>query len=131
MSSTLLLSVLICVSLFFCLATGRNEQKCKRSHGTDLEKEKAPIHIAYPVAKHTKRSKFSITDRHARKTSELFLLYDTGVDFSSRNNFANLGLFAKVSVPVQSIIPWLAFSLLQQPSLRVHAAGKSVTATCL
>ena len=34
-----------------------------------------------------------------------FLLYDTSVDFSSRNNFVNLGFFAKVSVPVQSIIP--------------------------
>ena len=34
------------------------------------------------------------------------MLYDTGVDFSSRNNFANLGSFATVSVPVGSIIPW-------------------------
>ena len=34
-----------------------------------------------------------------------FLLYDTSVDFSSCNNFVNLGFFAKVSVPVQSIIP--------------------------
>ena len=43
---------------------------------------------------------------HATKTRELFLLYNTGVDFSSSNNFANLGSFAKVSVPVASIIPW-------------------------
>ena len=35
-----------------------------------------------------------------RKTSELFLLFNTGVDFSLRNNFANSGSFAKVSVPV-------------------------------
>ena len=28
-----------------------------------------------------------------------------GVDFSSRNNFGNLGSFAKASVPVASIIP--------------------------
>ena len=39
--------------------------------------------------------------RYAKKTSGLFLLYDTGVDF----NFANLDTFAKVSVPVESIIP--------------------------
>ena len=39
--------------------------------------------------------------RHARKTSGLFLLYDV----NSRNNFANLGSFAKVSIPVGSIIP--------------------------
>ena len=43
--------------------------------------------------------------RHARKTSELFLLHNTGIDFSSRNNVANLGSFAKVSAPDQSIIP--------------------------
>ena len=39
------------------------------------------------------------------KNQWTFLLYDTGVDFSSRNNSANLGSFAKVSVPVKSIIP--------------------------
>ena len=42
--------------------------------------------------------------RHVRKTSQLFLLHDTGADFSCRCNFANLGSFAKVSVPVGSII---------------------------
>ena len=34
------------------------------------------------------------------KTSELFLLFNTGADFSLRNNFANSGSCAKVSVPV-------------------------------
>ena len=46
--------------------------------------------------------------RHTRKTSELFLLFNTGVDFSLRNNFANSGSFAKVSVPVHiynSLLP--------------------------
>ena len=38
--------------------------------------------------------------RHTRKTSKLFLLFNTGVDFSLRNNFANSGSCAKVSVPV-------------------------------
>ena len=38
--------------------------------------------------------------RHARKTSELFSLFNTGADFSLRNNFANSGSFAKVYVPV-------------------------------
>ena len=46
--------------------------------------------------------------RHATKTSGLFLLYSTGVNSSSRNNFANLGSLANVSVSVQSIIPWSA-----------------------
>ena len=38
--------------------------------------------------------------RHTRKASGLFLLYDTGVDFISRNDFVNSGSFAKVSLPV-------------------------------
>ena len=54
-------------------------------------------------AKLPKRSKFAITTCY--KNSELFLSYDTGVDFSSRDNFPNLGSVAKVSVPVRSIIP--------------------------
>ena len=44
--------------------------------------------------------------RHARKNSGLVLLYDTGVDISSRNNFANFGYFEKVSFPVGSTIHW-------------------------
>ena len=42
--------------------------------------------------------------RHAKKPV-IFLLYNTSVNFNARNNFANLGSFAKVSVPVQSVIP--------------------------
>ena len=38
--------------------------------------------------------------RHMRKTGELLLLFNTGVDFNRRNNFANAGSFAKVSVLV-------------------------------
>ena len=38
--------------------------------------------------------------RHMRKTSDLFLSFNTGINFSLRNNFANSGSFAKVSVPV-------------------------------
>ena len=38
--------------------------------------------------------------RHTRKTSEIFLLFNTGVDLSLRNNFASSGSFAKVFVPV-------------------------------
>ena len=38
--------------------------------------------------------------RHTRQTSELFFLFNAGVDFSLRNNFANAGSFAKVSAPV-------------------------------
>ena len=50
-----------------------------------LEK-KAPF-TNYPAAKHTKHRKFAITDMQQKPVD--FLLYSTGVDFSSRNNFAN------------------------------------------
>ena len=58
-----------------------------------MRKEKAPIYKS-------SRSKASKTQqicrhRHVRKTIGLFLLHYTGVDFSFRNNFANLGSFAK------------------------------------
>ena len=39
------------------------------------------------------------------KTSGLFLSHDTDAGFSSRNNFANLGSFAKVSFSVESMNP--------------------------
>ena len=46
-----------------------------------------------------KHSKFAITDIR-EKPVNFFLLFNTGVDFGLRNNFANSGSFAKVSVPV-------------------------------
>ena len=39
-----------------------------------------------------------------QKTVDFFLLRDTSVGFNSRNNLANLGSLAKVSVPLQSTI---------------------------
>ena len=59
---------------------------------------------SYPAEKHPKMEQICYY-RHATKTSGLFLLYDTGVGFNSRDNFANLDFFAKVSVPLQFIIP--------------------------
>ena len=41
------------------------------------------------------------------KNQWTFLVYNTGVGFNSRDNFANSCSFAKVSVPLQSIIPCL------------------------
>ena len=40
--------------------------------------------------------------KHTRKNSELLLLFNTGVSFSLRNNFAKSGSFAKVSVPIHN-----------------------------
>ena len=40
--------------------------------------------------------------KHTRKTSELLLLFNTGADFSLRNNLCKLGSFAKVFVPVHN-----------------------------
>ena len=50
------------------------------------------------------------------RSAGLFL-YDTDVDFSSRNNFANLGFFAKVSVPVESVTPWFDQGIMDFNSL--------------
>ena len=68
-----------------------------------MSKEKA---LAYKLSR-SKALKTQQTShyRPVRKTICLFLLHDTGVGFSSHNNFATLGSFAKVSIPVGSIIP--------------------------
>ena len=62
--------------------------------------------------------------RHARKTSGLYLLHDTGVDFSSSNNFANLDSFAKVSVTVGFIIPWTVVCLKLELSNHVYTCRR-------
>ena len=59
------------------------------------------------------------------KNQWTFILYDTAVDFSSRNNSANLDSFAKVSIPVGSISPRiyvhaLIKKLCPPVSLRLH-----------
>ena len=64
-------------------------------------KEKAPI---YKLSRSKAHKIQQICHyRHTRKTSGF--LHDTDINFSSRNNFSDLGPFAKVSVPVGSIIP--------------------------
>ena len=67
-------------------------------------KEKASIYK--PSRSKTPKTQQICHYRHAKKPREPFLLYIKSVDFSSRNNFPNLGSLAKVSVPVQSWIPW-------------------------
>ena len=67
---------------------------------------------SYPVAKNQKHRKFAITGMREKP------LYDTGVNFSSRNNFTNLGSFAKVSVPVETIIPCLPVGSSTSSSLQ-------------
>ena len=59
--------------------------------------EKAPV---YRLSRSkTPKSQQISHYRHARKTGEHFL-FNTGVNFSLRNNFANSDSFAKVSVAV-------------------------------
>ena len=41
-----------------------------------------------------------------KKSQWTFLRHRTGADLSSQNNFTNLGSFAKVFVPVETIVPW-------------------------
>ena len=63
-----------------------------------MRKEKAPI---YKLSRRKAPKTQQICHyKHATKTSRLFLLYDMGIGFNSRNNFSNLGSFAKVSAPL-------------------------------
>ena len=48
-------------------------------------------------------SKLAITDMREKPSVFFFC---TAVGFCSRNNFANLGSFATVSVPIHLITPW-------------------------
>ena len=52
------------------------------------------------IPQQSTRNTANLPLRHTRTTSKLFLLFNTGVNFSLRNNFANSGSFAKVSIPV-------------------------------
>ena len=54
----------------------------------------------YLAAKHPKHCKFDITDMR-QKPVDFFYCTARASTLSSRNNFANLGFFAKVSVPVK------------------------------
>ena len=70
-----------------------------------MRKEKSPI---YKLSRSKPPETRQIGHyRHVKKISGLFLLHDTSVYFSSRNNLTNLGSFAKVFVSVRAIIPCL------------------------
>ena len=94
----------------------RSMQANKNIH---LWYEKAPI---YKLS----RSKAPKTQqichyKHTRKTSEIFLLFNTGVDFSLRNNFANSGSFAKVSVPVHNYNSLITANVLTRVVISTEA----------
>ena len=70
--------------------------------------------------------------RHATKTSGLFLLFNTGADFSLRNNFANSGSFAKVSVLVYNYNSLgLCTNIRELSSLKVNKTGVLRSTFCL
>ena len=75
----------------------------------NLWEEKAPVYrLSRGKAPKTQQN---CHYRHTRKNWWNFLLFNTGVDFSFRNKFANAGSFAKVSVPVHiynSLIAYIA-----------------------
>ena len=58
-----------------------------------MHKAKAPIY-KLSCCKTPKHNKFKLADKR-EKPVDIFVLYHTGVDFSSHNNFAILGSFAK------------------------------------
>ena len=65
-----------------------------------------------------KSTRVQVSTDMRQKTSQLSLLYRTGIGFNSRNNFANLGFFAKVSIPLHFIIPWSILKTLGSCVLR-------------
>ena len=74
------------------------QRSMQTNRNINLWEEKAPIYrLSRSKAPKTQQSCYY---RHTRKTGELILLFNTGVDFSLRNNFAKAGSFAKVSIPV-------------------------------
>ena len=81
---------------------------------------KAPIYIL--TSRKAPETQQICYCRHATKTSGPFLFHDKGVGFSSRNNFANLASFAKVSVPLHTVYN----SLLYTPNFLVscHPIGR-------
>ena len=66
---------------------------------------------SYPAAKHPKQQN-AVTDIRL-KPEDFFYWRCMNAYFSSHNNFANLGSFAKVSVPVRSVIPLVQVFLLR------------------
>ena len=73
------------------------QRSMQANRNINLWQEKSPVY-------RLSRSKAPKTQkichyRHMRNNNELFLLFNTVVDFSLRNNFANSGSCAKVSVP--------------------------------
>ena len=58
-------------------------------------------------------------------------LYDMGVGFNSLNNCANLGSFAKVSVPLQFIIPWCYIQMFSYSSSTREDNSSIIIYSCL
>ena len=78
------------------LYTFKRSMHAKRNINLCLEK--APV---YRLSRSkTPKTQQNCHYRHTRKTSERFSLFNTGIDFSLRNDFANSGSFAKVSISV-------------------------------
>ena len=93
LSSTAVLTVLA-TRVYYILSN----DLCKLIEIKIYGRKKHPF-TGYPAVKHSKHRKFAITNIR-EKPVNFFLLFNMGVDFSLRNNFANSGSFAKVSIPV-------------------------------
>ena len=68
---------------------------------TYIDARKKHPFASYSTAKHPKHSKLAITYIR-EKLVNFFDCFNTGVEFSSRNNFANSDSFAKVSAPAHN-----------------------------
>ena len=78
-------------------------------------------HLCCPSAKHQNTANLAL--QTCEKNWWTALWHHMFVDFSSRNIFNNLGFFAKVTVPVESIIPWWNLGRLQSRKLFLVIVG--------
>ena len=83
------------------MQANRNMERARKKH---------PF-TSYPAAKHPKQQN-AVTDIRLQP-EDFFYWRCMNAYFSSHNNFANLGSFAKVSVPVRSVIPLVQVFLLR------------------
>ena len=95
------------------------------NRNTKLWQEKVPVYrLSHSKAPKTQQIYHY---RHTRKTSQLFLLFIAGVEFSLRNNFANSGSIAKVSFPIHNYNSIVKTRLMSNESDNSAKDGISIT----
>ena len=84
-------------------ARGNESMQVNRNINLMYGRKKHPL-TSYTAEKHSKRSKFAITDMR-QKPVDFFCMTQASA-LTPAIILLNIGFFAKVSVPLQFIIPW-------------------------